>query len=321
MHRRGLRNLLSGGAVAVTVILFGLARVFDTAAPLAWLMVVTVAAVLGALWLFDSFRSARQRKEFSEFAERFGWQFVGTTREYNSRFSSFPFDADGPSVQTNVLSGTLNGVRCVAFTHVRTERDSQGKETSEPFSTTLVELPVRLPRIELVPETLAEKFAKSLGGGDLDVESYEFNRRWRVVCRDPRYAHAVLDPRMVERLLQPDALDLAIRIEGGAVLAWRPGIAGTDSLARRFGVLTGVARRIPEHVVREYRERGELNVPPSERPIPPTAPAWATTPGALTGGVATGIEPGPPATGEGWRGLPDGEGGFDIFDALTFRWP
>jgi hypothetical protein len=321
MHRRGLRNLLSGFAVVLTLIALSLGRVFDEAAPLAWLMLLIVAAGVGSLWFFDSVRLSRQGKEFSEFAERFGWQYVSSSREYNSRFASFPFDADGASAQQNVLRGSLNGVPCVAFTQIRTERDAKGNEKSEPFSTTLVELPVRLPRIEIVPESFAEKFVKSLGGGDLDVESYEFNRRWRVLCRDPRYAHAVLDPRMVERLLQPDALDLAIRIEGGAVLAWQPGLAGTDTLARRFGVLTAVARRIPEHVVREYRERGALNVPPSERPIPPTAPAWATTPGALTGGVATGIGPGPPATGDGFHGLPHGGGGFDIFDALTFPWP
>jgi hypothetical protein len=204
---------------------------------------------------------------------------------------------------------------------VRTTVDSDGNESKEPFQVTLVELPVVLPRLELVPETIAERFLKSLGGGDLDVESHQFNRQWRVLCRDARYAHAVLDPRMIERLVQPDATEIAIRIEGGAVLAWQPGRRGTDTLARRLGVLTAVARRIPEHVVREYRERGELNVPGAERPFPPTAPAWATTPGALTGGKATGIEPGPPATGEGWRGLPDGDGRFDIFDALTFPWP
>jgi hypothetical protein len=320
MHRRGLRNLLSGLAGLVAAVMLGIGRVMDEAAPWAWLTFLILAAGAGALWLFDSVRSSRQRKEFSTFAARLGWQFVGTTREYSGRFSSFPFDADSSSVQENVLRGSLNGVRCVAFTHVRTIRDANGNKSTEPFATALVELPVILPRIELVPETLAERLVKSVGGGDLDVESYEFNRRWRVLCHDPRYAHAVLDPRMVERLLQPDALELAIRIEGGAVMAWRPGLAGTDSLARRFGVLTAIARRIPEHVAREYRERGAVNVPASERPIAPTAPAWATTPGALTGGVATGIEPGPPATGKVWGGLPDGEKGFDIFDAVTFGW-
>lgn len=320
MHRRGLRHVASaiaGGAVALVIFL---GRFVTDVAPWAWLFVLVLVLSAGVLWLVDSRQAARQGREFSHFAQTHGWEYVRSSREYNTRFHSFPLDAAAASAQENVLRGSLNGVRCATFTHVRIIRDSRGNESREPFQVTLVELPVVLPRLELVPETVAERFVKSLGGGDLDVESYEFNRRWRVLCRDPRYAHAVLDPRMVERLLQPDALDLAIRFEGGAVLAWQPGRVGTDTLARRLGVLTGVARRIPEHVVREYRERGALNVPGAERPFPPTAPSWATTPGALTGGKATGIEPGPPATGEGWRGLPDGDGGFDIFDTMTFRW-
>jgi hypothetical protein len=314
---RYLASAIAGIALAVMIFL---GRFVTELAPWAWLAVLVLVSWASVLWLIDGLQAARQRREFTDFAQMHGWLFAGSSREYNTRFRSFPLDAATSSVQENVLQGSLNGVRCATFTHVRIVSDSKGNESREPFQVTLVELPVILPRLEIVPETVAEKFVKSLGGGDLDVESYEFNRRWRVLCRDPRYAHAVLDPRMVERLLQPDALELAIRIEGGAVLAWQPGRVGTATLARRLGVLTGVARSIPEHVVREYRELGALNSPASERPFPPTAPAWATTPGALTSKRPTGIEPGPPATGEGFRGLPDGDGRFDIFDALTFRW-
>lgn len=321
MHRRGFRNLAGAAAGGLAVVLYLVGKFVDAVAPIAWLTVVVLALVAGVLWLMDSAAAARQRREFLEFAQLHGWTFDGASRTYTGRFSRFPFGGLPASRQENRLSGTLNGVECATFTHLRVATDAEGRESTEPFQITLVELPVVLPVLELVPETMAERFAKSLGGGDLDVESYEFNRTWRVLCRDPRYAHAVLDPRMVERLLQPDARELAIRIEGGAVMAWQPGRVGTDTLARRLGVLTAVARRIPEHVVREYRERGALNVAGEDRAISPTAPTWATTPGALTSGKATGIEPGPPATGEGFQGLTDGTDGFDIFNALTFRWP
>src|SRR5690606_9693022 len=74
-----------------------------------------------------------------------------------------------------------------------------------------------------------------------------------------RYAHAVLHPRMIERLLKHDALKYSLLIDGGAVLMWRPGRRGTRSLTHRLGVLSAVARLIPEHVVREYREPGPGN--------------------------------------------------------------
>jgi hypothetical protein len=221
----------------------------------------------------------------------------------------------------NVLRGSLNGVQCVTFTHHFEIRDDGNRGADHAFQVSLVEIPVVLPRLEVVPEGVAAKFAKALGGRDLDVESHEFNRRWRVLCRDARYAHAVLDPRMVERLLEPDAWELAIRIDGGAVMAWQAGRVGTADLARRLGVLTAVARRIPAHVVRDYQERGAHKHSGRDRPFPESAPGWATTPGALTTGKATGIEPGPPATGDGYAGMPwvDARGTFDIF-AVTRSW-
>lgn len=269
----------------------------------------------GGFWVVDWWLKSRHRRQFQDFAERHGWQYVPFTREYSNRFGSFPFATGRDPRQYDVLKGTLNGVDCVTFTHHFELSDDKDKAADQVFQVSLVEIPVVLPKLEVVPEGVAAKFAKALGGGDLDVESYEFNRRWRVLCKDARYAHAVLDPRMVERLLQPDALDLAIRIEGGAVMAWQAGRVGTHTLARRLGVLTAVARRIPAHVVREHQELGLQNFAGQDRPFPDTAPAWATTPGVFTSGKATGVEPGPPATGEGYVSQPweTSGGGFDIF--------
>lgn len=305
----------AAGVVAVAGVVLSLGLYLPV---LPWWLVITAVILFasgGVFWLVDRVFASRHRREFTEFAALHGWEYVPSTREYSARFASFPFATGTRQRQEHVLRGMLNGVQCVTFTHHFEIRDDNNRGADQAFQVSLVEIPVVLPRLEVVPEGVAAKFSKALGGRDLDVESHEFNRRWRVLCRDARYAHAVLDPRMVERLLEPDALELAIRIDGGAVLAWQAGRVGTGDLARRLGVLTAVARRIPAHVVREYQEQGAHNYSGRERPIPDTAPGWATTPGALTGGKATGIEPGPPATGEGYGGQPFGDprGTFDIF--------
>ena len=320
MRAFSLRNIAAGvvaasGAVLSVALYVPLAR--------GWVLVVALLTLTaGALfWIVDTVLEWRHSREYTHFAALHGWEFVKFTRAYSNRFAAFPFSTGVDPHQRNVLKGTLNGVDCATFTHHFEIRDENNKSVDQIFQVSLVEIPVVLPRLEVVPEGVAAKFSKALGGRDLDVESYEFNRRWRVLCNDPRYAHAVLDPRMVERLLKPDALDLAIRIEGGAVMAWQAGRMGTDTLARRLGVLTAVARRIPAHVVREYQDLGALNYAGKERPIPDSAPEWATTPGALTSGKATGIEPGPAATGEGYVSQPwdDSRGGFDII-ALPRPW-
>jgi hypothetical protein len=89
--------------------------------------------------------------------------------------------------------------------------------------------------LELIPESLAQRVAKTMGARDIDFESAAFNRAWRVRAADRKYAHDLLDPRMLERLIQPDAEGAMIRIEGGAVMTWQAGRAGLDGLAAGSG--------------------------------------------------------------------------------------
>lgn len=315
--RRGIAGI--GGAIFVLLILasgyVGELGLWALAIGVVGALITVGVAAVDTVW------GQQQRRDANRFAERHGWSSEEHTREYDRRFTTFPFDGGTESRAEIILRGTLNGVQCASFTHIRASADNEGHKLEEPFQVALVEIPVDLPFLELVPESVAQKFAKAFGGRDLDVESHEFNRQWRVVCGDPRYAHSVLHPRMIQRLLQPDALELTIRIEHGAILVWQGGRLATDSLARRLEVATGIARRIPEHVVRTY---GTPWVPRGAgrfRAYPPTAPAWATTPGALTSRKPTGVEPGPAATGEGFHGLPDDRPGFDIFRAATYLWP
>ncbi|WNM24677.1 hypothetical protein [Demequina capsici] len=329
------------GSAAVTVAAVSVALIvigFGTGAEL--LMTIgIVAGLAAAAWsILQVVRRGRHREALATFAVSYGWEFEPRTTSYSGRFSGPPFESGLRRRQEDVLRGSFSGATCATYTHVyeidgnRTSASgatlgwaafgdarlgsamlSSGTRGSrvEEFQVTLVELPVDLPRIDLVPEGIGARTLKLFGGSDVDVESYEFNRRWRVVAHDARYAHSLLDPRMIDRLTQPDVEGVALRIDGGALLMWSPGRRGTDDLARRLSLLTSVARRIPAHVVREHLEAGLGRG--DDRPIPPTAPDWATTPGALTSGRWTGIEPGPPATGEGWRGLPSGDEDFDIF--------
>lgn len=273
-----------------------------------WLMIAGVIIAVGGLaWAgIDWVRSRRMHDEYQDFAKTHGWTYTATSYQFNQRFSGFPFGQGTARRQESLVQGAYNGQQCATFAHVFEMRRSG--ETSpmatQAYQVTLAELPVALPRIDIVPENLPATIAKALGGGDVDVESYEFNQRWRVITHDHRYAHAVLDPRMIERLLQTDVEGLGIRIDGGAAYVWSTGRQGAHTLARRLGVVTGIARRIPDHVLREYRELGYLVRRGDAATRPMTGPSWATEPGALTSRRYTGI--GTDADGNGvedWRQL------------------
>ncbi|WP_062304166.1 hypothetical protein [Demequina subtropica] len=262
------------------------------------ILAIAGAAVL-ALLVWEGVSRLRHGNEAAEFAASHGWEHVQRTAAYSTRFSGTPFDATGSSVrQEDVLRGVYGGIRCATFTHVVERQHDGERSAAQVYQVTLAELPVLLPRLDIVPENLAHTVAQALGGVDVEVESHEFNRRWRVVTRDPRYGHDVIDPRMIERLLQPDAQGRSIRISGGAVLTWTAGREGVDTLAKRLDVVVGVARRIPAHVVRRFSEGGGSLV--DDAPL--AGPAWATTPGVLNSRRYTGI--GADADGDGvedWR--------------------
>lgn len=258
-----------------------------------WLMLIGLGAAV--FWVVDYVRAQRHRSEYAEFAALHGWNYSPGSFDYNSRFVSAPFGVGIKRHQSDVLRGTLNGVECATFTHRYELEKSGGDSTDYVFQVTLVELPVTLPRLELIPESIAQRLAKSVGAMDIDFESHAFNRMWRVRAADRKYAHDVLDPRMLERLTQSDVEGVMIRIEGGAVMTWSAGRAGVDGLAARLGVLTAIARRIPDHVIREYTERGLAShhgkyAPDGDRHRPLVGPDWAVTPGALTSGRYTGID-------------------------------
>ncbi|MDN4472266.1 hypothetical protein [Demequina zhanjiangensis] len=314
---RGTSGLIAGLLAAIVVVLM----LFGGSGGRAVGILLGISAGIG--WFaWEQISRWRHRRELAEFATTHGWEYRPRAFEYSGRFHEAPFGEGVNQRQEDVLTGTFSGARCATFTHCyevkRTDWSapaqddlfglpvSNGRRTRTEhhrYHVTLVELPVTLPRLDIVPEGIADRVAKALGGRDVDVESHEFNRRWRVLADDPRYAHAVLNPLMIDRLLRTDVEGLALRFEGSALMAWRSGPQGVESLASRLGALTGVARQIREHVVVDYGMPAWGSE--AMRPFADTAPEWATTPGALTSGRWTGIDP----DAEGTRRV---GGDFDI---------
>lgn len=263
--------------------------VLFTTGSMAWMWALGVLLTLAALaWGgWDAWRAMRHGDEAREFAATHGWEYVPRIYEYNSRFWAYPFGEGEARRQESVLRGSYDGQRCATFSHVfETRSDKNSAPVTHAFQVTLAELPVALPRIDIVPQNAYQQVLKALGGKDVEVESHAFNERWRVRANDARYAHAVLDPRMVERLTWLDVEGASIRIEGAAVYVWGSGRRGTEDLAKRLGIVTAVARRVPAHVIREYRELGYGTAEPG---APLKGPDWATQGGVLNSRRYTGI--------------------------------
>lgn len=178
-----------------------------------------------------------------------GWTYDKRgTHQFDRRFTQHPFRSRGwrqrhPRI-TQAAWGEFKDRGAASLTLWRGRRHF--------YDIDLVELPLVLPGLALVPETVADDWAKAFGGADITLESAEFNARWRVFSSDARYAHAVLHPRMMTRLNKPDVDALPISIDGGALLCWVPGRSPLAELDVHLALLTELAGLIPRHIFDDY---------------------------------------------------------------------
>ena len=78
-------------------------------------------------------------------------------------------------------------------------------------------------------------------GKDVLVESDDFNKRYRVIAEDKQTAHAVLQPRVIERLLAWD-LDTSVTRDGNSVILKQRGLMGdADNLDAHLALLADLA--------------------------------------------------------------------------------
>lgn len=186
-------------------------------------------------------------KELRAVARSIGWAYVETDPTLPSRWRGRPFGVGGSRRVSELMTGIYQGRQALAFRY--SYRTSSGRDRStSAFHVVALALPAALPDLELTPESLGARIAKTLGGDDIEFESEAFNQAWRVRAEGARFAHDVVHPRLMERLLRDDVRGLNLRIEGTDLLCWTPGGARWGALASRLEVLGAVVDAIPQYV-------------------------------------------------------------------------
>jgi hypothetical protein len=96
---------------------------------------------------------------------------------------------------------------------------------------------------------------------DVPVESGDFNRRFRVESFDKAFAHALLQPRLIERLLQSDTRDLEVDIAGDQVTVRSTGLVkGYEHVERQLNLAVAVADLIPRFVEAKWGPSGDRSL-------------------------------------------------------------
>jgi hypothetical protein len=114
-----------------------------------------------------------------------------------------------------------------------------------------VGLPAGLPWVHIRSEHMLDKAARLFGGQDIDLESEEFNRAFRVQAGDERFAYDLLNARTMEALLSAQAL--IVQVADRYLVATLAGGLDLDCVDYNLGLLVGMVERLPDYV---WTDRG-----------------------------------------------------------------
>lgn len=220
--------------------------------PLTMPLFVVLAVVLGVVGVVVERRwQARRHERLASWGAVNGFAYEHHDRELLRLQRGAPFDEGDSHAVTEVLHRPWEDWHVASFTYRWSTGSGKNRQTHHAHVVAL-HLPAHLPRLEVTPEGVGARLAKLVGGQDMQLELEEFNREYRIVAADERVGHAVLHPRLMERLLADDVRGRPWRLEGRWLVTWDAGRTDVARLASRLGLLSAIARSVPRHVWQDH---------------------------------------------------------------------
>lgn len=156
---------------------------------------------------------------------------------------------------TNVLSGEWKGLR---IRYADYEYWLRGKRAQTSYrSIVLFELPIDAPRTSIRRENVLTRTADAAGVEDIDFESEEFNRTFRVSGDDPEFARALVDARMMAWLLD-EAKHSGFELRGSVAILYYVLFTDPNDLDWFLDRAIGFRDHIPRVV---WNERASRSTP------------------------------------------------------------
>lgn len=176
-----------------------------------------------------------------------GWHFVAeddsVLRQVGYADTSFAVPFPGAC---NVVRGQYDGRQFLVFEayskaeRVAAEQEYEVKRTA----VVAIAMPASLPKLQVYPENLLTKAL-----GDITFESDDFNRRFRVVAQDTRFAYDVINPQNMARMLKdPRYAKRPFRFDGAWLWTWQLGDLGPDLIDDQLRFLSDTLAAVPPFV-------------------------------------------------------------------------
>ena len=216
--------------------------------------VLLAALPVGAYLAYRSWQQEQRRRQLLfTWATKNGYAYTREDDSWCARWTGDPFGDGDHRKAENVVTGHANRP-FAAFdysyeTHSSDGRGGQSTQTHR-FAVTSLQLPTYLPVLQVTPENLLTKMGHALGLDDIDLESEDFNRKFRVHASDRKFASDVLTPRTMQALLARPPVSW--RITGTDILTWSEGRLSPLAVTRATSTLGLVLDGIPSFVWKDH---------------------------------------------------------------------
>lgn len=236
----GMFGICVGAAIAVTL---GLRE--DGATTLGMICLGIFAGV-AAWWRYG--KPGFRRGHLRDLARRRRWEYSPPPNQNVLPAQGVPFSIQGRHRTLDVARGTFNGTDIVVMYH-RIRHATKDADAIENFTIVAAKVPAVLPVTVASPQRGRHAIAAAIGLPDLNTELADFNQRWRIRATDPRAGHAIIEPRTMERLMQPDAQDFSITWDNNVIMVVERGRRRDFSdLNQTLTVLTDLAALVPTYL-------------------------------------------------------------------------
>jgi len=219
-----------------------------------WVFFLIVPLVVGVL-VYGLYRAAQRRKVLRAWAAQNGLSFDRShDGSMDNRFPDFRCLHHGRSRYAyNCMYGPHRDRQVLAFDYHYVTGSGKNR-TTHTFSAVILASPVPLEPLHIRSEGFFDRVGEFFGFDDIDFESAQFSREFRVTSPDRRWAYDVIHARMMEYLLA--APRMSIQFDSGHVIVWQGGrtfspAQFTDSLELAHGILD----RLPDYLVQQQKER------------------------------------------------------------------
>jgi Protein of unknown function (DUF3137) len=218
-------------------------------------VLLIVGVPLAGYLAYRSWQQEQKRRELlMQWATNSGFAYADEDDAWCARWNGSPFAEGDHRRARNVVTGATDNKPFAAFDYTYQTHSSDGRggrtTTTHHYVVASVQLPTFLPRLQVTPENVLTRLGNAVGFDDIELESEDFNRKFRVSCDDPKFASDVLSPRTMQLLVSRPVPSW--RIEGTDVVAWHEGRMSPALVLSMLQTLCAVIAGVPSFVWHDH---------------------------------------------------------------------